>query len=246
MTTKRDQGAELDDLLRKSLPDDLPADVRAGMRERIDRFRAATLKEEAKTAPWAGFFRKSAWAALSILMLVTGSLLQGLGARNPLADGISLIETRQAVEGRLAAAESMSCLARVRNETGEFTNITIFWRPGEASKVRASASDGSLLENSKIGSPRESAGPWARAAALFSNPGAVRNLLAGDWRPVKLSGEAGRSAGIFTIPAGAGADWLEFTIDLDTFLPVRIARLSGSPAASEGMANIVWEARFTF
>ena len=246
MTEKQHQGKDLDDLLKKAFTDDLPTEVAAGMRDRIDRFRAWTMKEEGRTAAWGGLFRKSAWAALSVLMLVCGSLLQGLGVRSPLADGISLIETRQAVENRLASVKSMSCLARVRNETGEFLSMTIFWRSGEVSEARVSKADGSLLGTFKIGGRGEIGDSRVRAAAPFSNPEAVRSLLAGEWRMVKFSEEAERQTGIFTTAAGAGADRLEFAIDLGTFLPLHVARRTGGSTVSGGMADIVWEARFTF
>ncbi len=246
MTTKRDQGAELDDLLRKSLPDDLPADVRAGMRERIDRFRAATLKGEEKAAPWAGLFRKSAWAALSILMLVFGSVLQGLGARNALADGISLIGTRQALESRLAAAESMSCQARIQDEAGRFLSMEILWRKGEIPQARVFAPDGSLLGTFEIGVPAESDSSWLQAAASFSDPQAIQRLLARDWKLFRFTAEEGSQTGIFTTPAGTGSDRLEFAVDLGTYLPLRIVRKTGGMEAFGGASHVVWEARFGF
>ncbi len=88
MTAKRQESQGLDDLLRKVLADDLPADVAAGMRGRIDRFRADTMRDDKPTAARAWFFRRAVWAALSVLMLVAGGLLQGLGSRNRLADRI--------------------------------------------------------------------------------------------------------------------------------------------------------------
>lgn len=81
--------AKLDDLLKKALADDLPADVAAGMRDRIDRFRAVTMQDDEPTAARAWFFRRTVWAALAVLMLAAGGLLQGSGSRNRLADRIT-------------------------------------------------------------------------------------------------------------------------------------------------------------
>jgi hypothetical protein len=92
MTAKKQEGRGLDDLLKRSLADDLPAGVAAGMRDRIDRFRAGTIRDEKRTAARAWFFRRAVWAALSVLMLVAGGLLQGLGSRNRLADRISVLK----------------------------------------------------------------------------------------------------------------------------------------------------------
>lgn len=89
MTDKNKSGFDVDDLLRRALADDLPADVAGGMRRRIERFRAGATEKSAPAAAWAWLFRRSVWAALAVLMLVAGFLLQGARSRSPLADRIS-------------------------------------------------------------------------------------------------------------------------------------------------------------
>ena len=96
MIPKRETDRGVDELLREALGDDLPADVAAGMRERIDGFRAGKTRESdsprtAGTGAW--LFRRTVWAALSILMLAAGILLQGARASSPLAGRISAIKT---------------------------------------------------------------------------------------------------------------------------------------------------------
>jgi len=90
--------AEIDDLLRRALADDLPAEVEAGMRRRIALFREAKAAGEAKArerdaAARAWLFRRGVWAALSLLLLAAGILLQGGKASSPLADRIAAIKT---------------------------------------------------------------------------------------------------------------------------------------------------------
>ena len=94
MTVKHDKGRDhaLDDLLRKAFADDLPGDVAGGMRDRIDGFRAQRMKERGVAAGVWPIWR-TVWAALSILLLVAGILLQGTRASSPLADRISEIKT---------------------------------------------------------------------------------------------------------------------------------------------------------
>ena len=92
MTMEHRDSPELDDLLRRAFADDLPADAEAGMRERIKHFRAGAMEDERPTAARAGLFRKSAWAVLSVLMLVAGILLQGLGSRSRLAERIAQVK----------------------------------------------------------------------------------------------------------------------------------------------------------
>ena len=93
MIPKRETDRGVDELLREALRDDLPADVAAGMRERIDGFRAGKTDGRAPAAAGAWLFRRTVWAALSILLLVAGILLQGARASSPLADRISEIKT---------------------------------------------------------------------------------------------------------------------------------------------------------
>jgi hypothetical protein len=94
--TKRDP--EMDDLLREALADDLPADVAAGMRAGIERFRAATTRGESpkadRGAVWAWLLRRGVWATLSIILLIAGILLQGAKSSSPLADRISEVKTQ--------------------------------------------------------------------------------------------------------------------------------------------------------
>lgn len=96
MKTERDEDRALEGLLNAALADDLPADVEAGLRERIRRFRAGPAEGGRSSTAWAGFSRRTVWAALSILMLVAGILLQGIRFPSPLADRISSIKTAYA------------------------------------------------------------------------------------------------------------------------------------------------------
>jgi hypothetical protein len=97
MTERKATGMNMDELLKRALADDLPADVAAGMRERIERFRKAKTGIEAPAWGWA--FRRSVWAALSILLLAAGILFQGRGSSSPLAERISAIKTQYASLG---------------------------------------------------------------------------------------------------------------------------------------------------
>jgi hypothetical protein len=93
MKSQPNRDARVDELLRQALPDDLPAEVAAGMRERIARVRAARTGNAARAAAWAWLGRRSVWAALSVLLLAAGIILQGGKASSPLADRISALKT---------------------------------------------------------------------------------------------------------------------------------------------------------
>lgn len=92
MKSEQDRNARVDGLLRSALADDLPAEVAAGMRARIARARAeqADVRGPAPARSWLR--PRTVWAALSILMLAAGILLQGAKASSPLADRISALK----------------------------------------------------------------------------------------------------------------------------------------------------------
>ena len=100
MKLPRDRDAQVDELLRKALSDDLPAGVAARMRARIARIRAAREEGRAPKAAWAWLGRRTVWAALSVLVLVAGILLQGAGASSPLADRIAALKTADQEQAR--------------------------------------------------------------------------------------------------------------------------------------------------
>lgn len=242
MTSKQPNGPDLDELLKRAMADDLPPDVAAGMREGLARFRERTARREDGVASRAPLFRKTAWAALSLLFLVCGGLLQGRGSRNPLSDGISLIKTRLAVSGQLAAAESMFCSVRLRRPDGTSVDYEIAWRSGSPAEVRAKRPE----EPVPGGPPGVPEAALASMVASLSSPSAVGNRLSGGWRFIRTSRKAGCDVGSYAIPAGAGPEAVEFAIDMCTYLPVRIAGTGGAglfPGSPDGFS---WEATFKY
>jgi hypothetical protein len=101
MKPERTSDVRIDELLRRALPDDLPSDVAAGMRERVARVRTAQADGRAPDAAWAWLRSRTVWAALSILMLIAGVLLQGTKASSPLADRISALKTASLSPGQI-------------------------------------------------------------------------------------------------------------------------------------------------
>jgi hypothetical protein len=241
MTSKRPNGTDLDELLKRALADDLPPDAAAEMREGLARFYKWTARREGGAASRAPLFRKTAWAALSLLFLISGSLLQGRGSRNPLSDGISLIKTRLAVSGELAAAESMSCSVRVRRADGASFDYEITWHAGSPPGVLVKR-----LEGSRPAEPPETSAGLAALLASVSTPSAVGDRLSGAWRSLGTSRDSGCDVGTYAILAGDGQPALEFSIDMCTYLPVRIAGARDAGPSTGGTADISWEAIFRF
>ena len=86
----------------------------------------------------------------------------------------------------------------------------------------------------------------ASMIAAFSSPSAVGELLSGGWRFIGTSRDAGCDVGTYAILAEDGRPALEFSIDMCTSLPVRIAGACGAglfPGSPDGFS---WEAAFKY
>lgn len=100
MKPERERDVKVEELLRRALADDLPAEVAAGMRARIARVRAAHEERPEPSAAWSWARRRTAWAVLSVLVLVAGIILQGAAASSPLADRIAALKAAGPGQGQ--------------------------------------------------------------------------------------------------------------------------------------------------
>ena len=226
MNGNRSRESRVDELLKKALTDDLPPEVAEGMRRRLYRFRESARPQRQRFR--IALAPKGAWAALSILVLVSGGLLQGRGTGNPLAEGISLVKTRLAVFKELAAAEFMTCSVRIRRADGVFVDYAITWRSGSPPEIAAQGLDGSKIMESG-GTPPD----IAVVLASISTPSDLKERLSGAWRLIRTSRESGCDVGTYAASAEPGPAALEFGIDMCTYLPLRLKALS-------------WEATFRY
>jgi hypothetical protein len=234
------------ELLKRALTDDLPAAVAAGMQERFDRFRAQAMEKERRSPVPSWLMRKSAWAVISLLMLVSGGLLQGLSPRSPLVDRLTTIKTSETVSKNLAAAEAMSCSARVPQANGGFLVYQIEWRKDRGTAVLIKDPDGSLLGRFEVGGQERGAAPPIGAVAPLLNASRISELLSGEWRLVRYSYKNKCETGDYTARSPDGRLVLEFAIDMRDYLPVRINGSENSLVEPGEIGKIVWQAGFNF
>jgi hypothetical protein len=236
----------LDNLLKGALADDLPPDVAAGMRDRFDLFRERKIGPGHRSVIPGVLFWKSAWAALSVLVLVTGGLLQAVGSRNALADRVSAIGTFQSVSRRLAEADSMSCKARVPGE-GEGERDYVFeWIKDIGTTVTVLRPDGTRLRTFRPVTTGRNSEPGLRDLAPLLSPADLEEIISGGWRIASFSREGGGDMGIYEAGSRDGSTTFEITIDFGSYLPVRIRCLRNSSSVSGRMGTTVWEARLDF
>ncbi len=225
MNTKRPDGDDMGALLRKALADDLPPDVAAGMKNRIERFRERATRNRRLIAVPAVPFGKGAWAALSALVLTAGGLLQALSPRNFLADRVSAIGTSQSVAKRLSEAGAMLCTIRVmRSEEGPL-DYAIEWRRDLGTTVTVKSADGRILETFGPEDPGRVTYPGLRDLAPFLDPAKLAELVSGGWRVAGFARQGGCDMGTYEAGRPGGTPAFEITVDQCSFLPVRIRSL---------------------
>jgi len=236
----------IDDLLKKTLDDDLPPDVAAAMKSRFDRFRERSRRKRPRPAFRALLSLKTAWAAVSVLMLVLGGFLQGSGSPNALSGRIAAIGTAQTVSRLLTSAETMSCSARIQRSDGTVLSYEIEWRRSSGTSVAILRPDGTTIGKFEAAESGGNLDPALQDAASLLNPSAVRDLLSENWRPVRTSRDGGGEVGTFSALAPDGRTVLEFDVDVGAYLPVRIRRsVIALPETGEA-GNRLWEARLAF
>jgi hypothetical protein len=218
----------IEDLLKKTLPDDLPPEVAAGMRDRLDRFREQRTGRDRRPSSLFPFLvPRGAWASVSLMMLVSGGFLQALGARSPVADRLSAIRTSEVVARRLAAAASMSGSVRILRDDGGVLVYDLLW----------SREGGSLVSGERPDRPPVTA---------LLDPSSLAAILSGEWGFITFGQEGGRETGIYSVRSPDGRLVLEPEVDLGTFFPVRITGKANLPAGAEDAGKPLWEARYKF
>jgi hypothetical protein len=164
-------------------------------------------------------------------MLVSGGLLQGVGSRSSLADGILIVGVRDAVLAGLEQADSMTGFIRVESRPGAPTIVESEWRAGGAPDIQV-VSGGEASEEA------------LRTAAGLSTPDSLRRLLSPVWRfEGYLGADAGRTA-VYTISERVGAAPLRLEIDLSSRRLAALASVERAP--TDGGEARPWKARFSF
>jgi hypothetical protein len=246
MSARRPEGADLDEPLKRALADDLPPDAAAGMQERFDRFRAEAMEKERRSPISFLLIRKSAWALISLLMLVSGSLLQGLSPRSPLADRLTTIGTSEMVSKNLAVAQVMSFWARVPQAGGGLLVYEIEWRKARGAAVLIKDPGGRLLVKFEAGAQERSGEPLLVVVAPLLDPSRLRELLSGEWRLVEYSRQDECETGTYSARSPDGRMFLDFTVDMCAYLPVQINASDSSSLVGRATGKTVWQARFNF
>jgi len=231
------RGRDLEGMLRRSFPDDLPADIGAYLDGAFDDFRRK-MAEEGDEAPRAADAEKPArphpstpirtwWkpvaALASLALAVFGAGFRVADAASSWASPLLLWQTRAGLQRAIHRAASMEASVETRRADGHPVVGVIRWRaPGPADVGDGIADPGARQALETLGARLE--------------PPALARQLNGDWsiRP-PAEGQAVLRA---TVRPPGGGDEILIEVDGATCLPVQVAAAGG-----EFAANLHWTLR---
>ncbi len=251
---KRDRlEPDIDGLLKQTLRDDLPPEVGARMRKRLDQFRRRTeetVQEDMRPAltwrrPWI-LIAPTVPVAAAVLFIVLGFLLSRPGRRSILGDSVAAYQKVAVISGEISAARSMECLVRFSKGGELLQEFRIQWLTPRRTLVRILGPDKELTRT--ISLPPASRSVLEQLAQSASAVEQIEPELGAELLPVEGLLSPSRLVGLLEgrwQPGGSerrgDCDWESFfivgprveprsriTVDSCTGLPARLEREIGS------------------
>ncbi len=280
MKKEKLQAMDVDELLKETLKDDLPAEAEPRMKMRFAEFREKADEPGHRTATrpaksWRKLFlpeyspaavrwifNRQALALLSVFMLAVGGFLQATGQRSVLAESLTSLRTSVSVAANTRQSGSMECRAHVAVEEGVPSDYVLRWiQPGmarvdvqKAGEVRETLwiTDGEFIVTDHL---KNTSQKFANLEQLrnsvfqpvmdFISPARLAGNMEHGWRLERFEQKAGSRQGTFIFLNHEKGTHLEMTVDLDSYLPIRISRLrpstgKGGPAEELMRLDFTW------
>jgi len=207
-------------------------------------------------------FNKQSLAFLSIFMLAVGGFLQATGHRSVVAESLTSLRTSVSVADRVRQSGSMECRMQMAAKEGAPLDYVIRWIPPgiarvdvqKAGEVRETLwitnGDLAVIDHQKNMSQK-----FARLEQLkdsvfqpvlaFLSPAVIAENMDQRWQLERFEQETGSHQGTFTFVEHEKGFFLKMTVDLDSYLPIRISRLhpsteKGGPAEELMRLDFTW------
>ncbi len=154
---------EIDDLLKKTLKDDLPPELESRMEKQLILFRKKLEQSEQRRRQetnralrrlfqggglkWMRWMlKKQVLAPASIIMVVLGAVLQITGPSSVLAESISLLKTSVIASDRVSHAESMECSIQLLEENKQHFKYFIQWLSPNLTRVQVKKQNQDIIK----------------------------------------------------------------------------------------------------
>ena len=251
---------DLESLLGKAFPDDLPRDAEEKMKNALDLFRERWVEKERQDASvstrprrWPAAIAWASLAAVSGLFVILGLGLRASSPRADLGSSLASLQWAAFFSGRIMDFQSMECAVRLDKPEEPSQHFVIQWISPEETRVRIVSAgeetvrtvhppkpDRSVLELIAASGPDYAAVPPELEAELRPVEGLLssaqlRKLLDGRWQPTGSERRDGCDWESFSVNKAPEASPSRITVDTCTSLPVRLEKEVGSGERIEAL-----------
>lgn len=207
-------------------------------------------------------FNKQALVFLSIFMLAVGGFLQATGLRSVVAENLTSLRTSVSVADSIRRSGSMECRVQVAAKEGVPSDYVIRWiqpgmarvdvqKPGEVRETLwITNGDLVVVDHLKNMSKKLASLEQLQHSALqpvmgFLSPAKIAENMDQRWQLERFEQETGSRQGTLIFTDHEKGSHLKMTIDLDSYLPIRISRLrlsaeKGGPAEELMRLDFTW------
>lgn len=194
-------------------------------------------------------FNKQSLAFLSIFMLAVGGFLQATGHRSALAASLTSLRTSVSVADSVRQSGFMECQVHVAAKEGVPSDYVIRWiqpgmtrvdvqRAGEVRETLWITNGDVVIVDHQKNTRQKFAGLKQIQDSLFQpvlgflSPALLAENMEQRWQLERFEQESGSHQGTFIFMDHEKGSVLKMTVDLDSYLPIRISR--SYPSAEKG------------
>ncbi len=217
-----------------------------------------------ETWRWAHWMlKKEILAFSSIIMIALGGFMHLSGHRSALAESFSMLKTSVSVLEQVRRAASMECTVQVPEQNGKSLAYSIQWISPNMTRVDARRADeitktlwmlgerfviADHFKNTlyKAGSFAQIKDPVFQPVIGFFSPEELAERIYSSWQAVQYKQQAERGWGTFTLTNHEEKALLEMTIDLNTYLPVKISKFLHDSLKAGEERKLALEVHFTW
>ena len=255
---------DLDNLLRRTLEDNVPSQAEERMNRQFLRLKRTLdrpeILDETDEWLWQGLFRKEVLVIASAVMLILGAVMQFGGSQSALAHSIEQLKVTATMSMHLNRAAFMDCTVLKAGAGGEDTSYRVLWRANGDTRVDITSagnvqtiwvsheavsfagSGGGSIRSVPLGTLVP--GPVWQPAMEFRTPALLAKQMEEQYGLAQIRGRRDAGSGEFLIVGRAGSQSIEITVDSRTYLPKVIKKYAPDSDHTNGERDCIMEARF--
>ncbi len=258
-------GPDLDNLLKRTLKDDLPPEAEARMSRQFLSLKRTLYRTECLPVPYGWLWmrvllRKEILAAASAAMMILGLVMQLRGSQSALAHSIEQLKVIVTISAGLNRASSMDCAVLKPGGKGKPTSYRVRWRATGDVRMDMDSADGAqtLWISNEIVSIAGPGGGDVRSMTLntmipgpvwqpaweFMSPELLAKHIEEQYGLMQSGGRASAGTNEFLIVGREGRQDVELAVDATTYLPRVLKKYSLDSGQTNSARICTMEARF--